>query len=469
MNLKLQNLIWIFVDKFSLIALSFGAFFAFALFLSPEEYGAALYVLAIVEIVGLFFSAIWTNPLIRAEKNILELYASVFWFGVLFVSLIIICLVTLFLVFTNNLLSVYLLSIASLKVLITIMARPFISDALRKRKFKSLAMRTITAKFIGASGAVFLAYKGFGSYAVIFQAVSIELLSLLILAFGNLSLIARRPKLNLLIEITREGFGIGLRELTNKGSSKFFIVCLGIFTSKETVGYFGFAMRLLELPYSALKNGLNSYAITVFKNINMPEKNLGKKFTDLTLLFTYFWVLSLVLMYTLSDIAIATFFPTKWNEAAKITQLLCIAYLLQSVTIFSSSCLASQRKSSEGLKGDTAATLIFGITCPLILNYWNFDAALASYLFYILIKSLILFLNTRKVAYFNLSPFLGTLGLYFSLAVLIIWSSLELWDNFLSEGPLMLLVLPALSFIVYFILTLLFSRKTKILIKDILN
>ncbi|MFQ3251120.1 MAG: O-antigen/teichoic acid export membrane protein [Glaciecola sp.] len=469
MNLKIQNLAWIFVEKFSLIGLSFCVFFVFALILTPDEYGSALYSLAIVEILALFFSAIWTNPLIRADENVREIYSSVFWLGTLFVSLLICSLITLIFIFNDEQFLTLLIGLASIKVPLTIMARPFISEALKTRQFKSLALRTITAKILGATGAITLAYKGFGSFAVIFQAVSIEFVSLIILSFGNLSLISKRPKIPLLLNISKEGLGIGLRELTLKGSNSFLIICLGIFTNKEFVGYFGFAMRLLELPYTALQNGLNSYTITVFKNKANTSRILGETFANLTLVFTYFWGFALVFIYIFSDIIISLLFSNKWLGSSNLVKILCVAFLIQALTVFSGSLLASLGKSSKGLRLEMIFTFMFFVLLPLTLYFLNSSHGMILYLLFILCKSMTLFASTLNESTFDSMAFAKTTTLNILMAFIAVWISKKGWDYFLLEGVIPIILISLISLTFYFALTYMTSKSTLNLVKETLK
>ena len=65
-NHRLVTLIWIFTEKFGLIFLSMITFVVYARLLSPAELGVGTVIIAIVELIGLIYSSVLEDPLVRA-------------------------------------------------------------------------------------------------------------------------------------------------------------------------------------------------------------------------------------------------------------------------------------------------------------------------------------------------------------------------------------------------------------------
>src|SRR5690606_30892097 len=76
---RLTRLAWIFSEKFGLILLSMLSFFVFAHLLTPEELGVGVLIIVIVELVGLLFSSLIEDPLVRRPQVTPRQRATAFW------------------------------------------------------------------------------------------------------------------------------------------------------------------------------------------------------------------------------------------------------------------------------------------------------------------------------------------------------------------------------------------------------
>ena len=82
-NHRLVKLIWIFTEKFGLIFLSMITFVAYARLLSPTELGVGTVIIAIVELIGMMYSSVLEDPLVRLERLEDKHIATAFWASVL--------------------------------------------------------------------------------------------------------------------------------------------------------------------------------------------------------------------------------------------------------------------------------------------------------------------------------------------------------------------------------------------------
>ena len=82
-NQRLTTLIWIFTEKFGLIFLSMITFVVYAHLLTPTELGIGTIIIAIVEVVGILYSSVLEDPLVRLERLEDKHISTAFWFSVL--------------------------------------------------------------------------------------------------------------------------------------------------------------------------------------------------------------------------------------------------------------------------------------------------------------------------------------------------------------------------------------------------
>nr|WP_256591079.1 MULTISPECIES: oligosaccharide flippase family protein [unclassified Pseudomonas] len=159
-NQRLVTLTWIFTEKFGLIFLSMITFVVYARLLSPEELGVGTVIIAIVEVIGILYSSILEDPLVRQEHLDDRHISTAFWVAVL-ASLVSILMITCvaWLCLTSNALR-WMTAVASVKILFTMMARVYVVQMRRTSNFRMLASRTLLGKVFGGVAGIAVALGG---------------------------------------------------------------------------------------------------------------------------------------------------------------------------------------------------------------------------------------------------------------------------------------------------------------------
>ena len=78
---KVKNILWLFFGKFGIVFFSIFTFIFFALYLTPEQLGKGALVIALIELVSVFFSSMLETPLVRKSVLTAQDKASAFWLG----------------------------------------------------------------------------------------------------------------------------------------------------------------------------------------------------------------------------------------------------------------------------------------------------------------------------------------------------------------------------------------------------
>src|SRR5690606_39474237 len=164
------------------------SFFVFAHLLSPEELGVGVLIIVVVELVGLLFSSLIEDPMVRQRQISPGQRATAFWACLLagLGSAALIGAAGLLIDPRPEIRTMVLA--AALKVPLTLMARIYVAEMRRTGNFRLLASRTLLGKILGALGGILVAWQGLGAWALIVQALIMELVSLLMLMRGD-----RRP------------------------------------------------------------------------------------------------------------------------------------------------------------------------------------------------------------------------------------------------------------------------------------
>jgi len=357
-NQRLVTLTWIFTEKFGLIFLSMITFIIYAHLLSPEELGVGTVIIAIVEVIGILYSSVLEDPLVRLERLDERQIATAFWTAVLasLVSIAIISGVAVLWLESANL--QWMTAVASVKILFTMMARVYVAQMRRSSNFKMLASRTLLGKVFGGVAGIAVALWGLGAWAVITQAVVMELVSIIVLMNGDRR---RHPWVIdgvFLRELLRAGVPVAINTLSSQTLQRGVNVVLGITAGTHAVGMFNLAMRIIDLPRTAFYNGLMSYALPAFARRSAEPSRLISFIGDSTAVSGFLLTPVFIgIAVTARDI-ILLIFGAKWADAIPMLQVLACTAAIGNTAMYITTALVAVNRTHLTLKAEVGTTVL---------------------------------------------------------------------------------------------------------------
>ncbi|MBV4518792.1 oligosaccharide flippase family protein [Pseudomonas sp. SWRI74] len=377
-NRRLTTLGWIFTEKFGLIFLSMITFVVYARLLSPAELGVGTIIIAIVELIGLIYSSVLEDPLVRLERLEDKHISTAFWAAVL-VSLVSIVVISgAATLYTSEPMLQWMTAVASVKILFTMMARVYVAQMRRSGDFKTLASRTLLGKVFGGVGGIAVALWGFGAWAVIAQALIMELVSIIVLMRADPRRIAFHIDGPFLRELLRAGTPVAINALSSQTLQRGVNVVLGMAAGANAVGMFNMAMRIIDLPRTAIYNGLLSYALPAFSRRSAEPSRLLGIIDDSTAVSGFLLTpLFLGIALTASDV-ILLIFGAKWAEAIPLLQVLACAAAIGNTAMYATTALVAVNRSHLTIKAEVVTTLLaLALVYGLGSVYGGMAAALA--------------------------------------------------------------------------------------------
>lgn len=357
-NHRLVTLGWIFTEKFGLILLSMITFVAYARLLSPAELGVGTIIIAIVELVGLIYSSVLEDPLVRLQRLEDKHISTAFWAAVL-VSLLSIVLISVAVFFyTTDPMLRWMTALASLKILFTMMARVYVAQMRRSGNFKMLASRTLLGKVVGGVAGIAVALWGLGAWAVIAQALIMEFVSIIVLMRADPRRIAFYIDGPFLRELLRAGTPVAINALSSQTLQRGVNVVLGMTAGANAVGMFNMAMRIIDLPRTAIYNGLLSYALPAFSRRSSEPVRLLGIIGDSTVVSSFLLTpLFLGIALTASDL-ILLIFGAKWAEAIPLLQVLACTAAIGNTAMYATTALVAVNRSHLTIKAEVVTTVL---------------------------------------------------------------------------------------------------------------
>ncbi|MBV4484945.1 oligosaccharide flippase family protein [Pseudomonas sp. SWRI153] len=357
-NPRLVTLGWIFTEKFGLILLSMITFVAYARLLSPAELGVGTIIIAIVELVGLIYSSVLEDPLVRLERLEDRHISTAFWAAVL-VSVMSIVLISVAVMFyTSDPILRLMTALASVKILFTMMARVYVAQMRRSGNFKMLASRTLLGKVVGGVAGIAVALCGLGAWAVIAQALVMEFVSIIVLMRADPRRIAFYIDGPFLRELLRAGTPVAINALSSQTLQRGVNVVLGMTAGANAVGMFNMAMRIIDLPRTAIYNGLLSYALPAFSRRSTEPVRLLGIIGDSTVVSSFLLTpLFLGIALTASDL-ILLIFGAKWAEAIPLLQVLACTAAIGNTAMYATTALVAVNRSHLTIKAEVVTTVL---------------------------------------------------------------------------------------------------------------
>ncbi|WP_426201261.1 oligosaccharide flippase family protein [Pseudomonas sp. TWP3-1] len=357
-NHRLTTLIWIFTEKFGLIFLSMITFVVYARLLTPTELGIGTVIIAIVEVVGILYSSVLEDPLVRLERLEDKHISTAFWFSVL-ISLVSIVVISLgAFLYTSSPVLQWMTAIASVKILFTMMARVYVAQMRRTGNFKLLASRTLLGKVAGGSAGIVVALLGFGAWAVIAQALIMDLLALVVLMRGDRRRIPFVIDGAVLRDLLRSGTPVAINVMSSQTLQRGVNIVLGMTAGAHAVGMFNLAMRIIDLPRSAIYNGLMSYALPAFARRSAEPSRLIGLIGDSTAISGFLLTPLFVGIALTAEDIILLIFGDKWADAIVLLQVLAVTAALGNLALYATTALVAVNRTYLTLKAEVATTFL---------------------------------------------------------------------------------------------------------------
>lgn len=357
-NHRLVKLIWIFTEKFGLVFLSMITFVAYARLLSPTELGVGTVIIAIVELIGMMYSSVLEDPLVRLERLEDKHIATAFWASVLVSLASIVVISGAAILYTPHPMLQWMTAVASVKILFTMMARVYVAQMRRSGNFRMLASRTLLGKVCGGVGGIAVALWGLGAWAVIAQALIMEFVSVIVLMRADPRRIAFYIDGPLLRELLRAGAPVAVNALSSQTLQRGVTVILGMTAGTNAVGMFNMAMRIIDLPRTAIYHGLISYALPVFARRSADPSRLRAIISDSTAVSCFLLTpLFIGIALTAHDL-ILLIFGAKWTEAIVLLQVLACTAAIGNTAMYATTALVAVNCSHLTIKAEVASTVL---------------------------------------------------------------------------------------------------------------
>ena len=382
-----SGMVWTAVQRYSTILIQFISGIILARLLTPYDYGCIGMLAIFMLLAQSFIDGGFGSALIQKKKPTQTDYSSIFWwnigmsfvmYAILFVSAPAIAR------FYNIPLLSKVLRVQGL-VLFIYAFNIIQHNQLRKKfNFKLLSIVSITTSLVALSVTVWMAYSGFGVWALVVQNIITAAIPACIFWFY----VKWRPALVFSWASFRELFGFGfymfLTHLLNQFGSQIQGLLIGRFYNPVTMGYYSKAHSTEKLASQSISQVMTQVTYPLYAEAQNDKAQLGNMIKRLTMTLSFMTFPLLFLLLLLAKPIFLLLYSEKWMPSVPYFQALCIgglAFSLQSVNAQSIAAIGKSRimfwwtvlKRSVGIGGIVLGLTLFGmkgLLAAVVFGMW---------------------------------------------------------------------------------------------------
>ncbi|WP_299435365.1 lipopolysaccharide biosynthesis protein [uncultured Maribacter sp.] len=334
-NKMFLGMVWNALERISIQAVSFVLGIILARLLTPTEYGTVGLLIVFISFSQVFIDSGFSKALIQRQERTDDDISTVFIFSI-FIALLFYAILWVTAPFIAN-----FYEIIELTNLLRVLAISLIFNALFSipltlftinLNFKVIAKVNFIATLISGAIAVYMAYKGYGAWALVGQ----TLLKSIITAILMWTQVKWRPTWVFSIPSLKTLFSFGskllISSLLSNLVNNFYSLFIAKLISTKDLGYYTRGTQFSDTVYGSIS--------TIFDNVLLPTLSTVQDQRDILIQHTRRIIRSaaiivLPLFLGLSVMAepiITVLLKEKWLPAVPIMQILCIARLITIIS-----------------------------------------------------------------------------------------------------------------------------------------
>lgn len=344
---------WSSIDRFTTQGISFVFGMLIARMLLPSDYGVVAMLGIFMAVSSCFIDSGFGTALIRKNNRTETDYCTVFYFNIV-VAFLFYGLLWLASPYIAAFYELPLLESATkvvgLNLIIGALSGIQSAQLSIAIDFKSRAqISVITTIFTGVVG-LWLAYKGYGVWALVFQGLSSNILRTILLW----AIVRWVPKLRFSWHSFRELFSFGSKMLASglldTVYNNIYTIVIGKFFSANSLGVYSRADGLAQFPSSNITGVLQSVTFPVLSTIQDDEARLADAYKRFLRLSAFVVFPLMVGLAAVADPFIRIVLTDKWEGAIYFLQILCFSLMWYPIHAINLNLLMVRGRSDYFLK-----------------------------------------------------------------------------------------------------------------------
>ncbi len=334
MSLKqkaVKGLFWSTVENFSAKGIQFVLGIILARILLPEDYGLIGMIMIFLAISAVFIESGFSKALIQKKDRDEKDFSTVFFFNI---AISVVFYLILFLTaplianFYNQDILISIVRVIGLLIIINSFGVVQRTKFTINIDFKTQTKASTTSIVVSGLIGIYMAYAGYGVWALVFQALSKALINVTILWI----LSKWMPRDGFHMERFKALFSFGSKLLVAKLLDSIFkniyLIVIGRFFSVAELGYYTRAKQLNDFPSANLTSILQRVTFPLLSTMQDDTRRLKENYRIIIRMSSMVVFPLMVGLAAAARPLIIVLLTEKWIESVWMLQLLCFTGLL---------------------------------------------------------------------------------------------------------------------------------------------
>lgn len=363
------------MERFGYLTIQFVSNLVLARLLMPEDFGAIGIMMVFITLSNVFIDSGFSASLIQ-KKEITEKDKST----VFFTNLILSVVVYTVLFISSPWIADYF-HIEQLRSLFRVLGIVLLIDAFcaiqntmltREMNFKRLTQIKLAAIVIAASVAIYLAYTGFGIWALIVQYILYSTIRTSVTWFV--------AKWHPIFSFSKESFvtlfGFGSKLLLQSFVATLYVnfqqILIGRFYKPADLGYYSQARQFQQIPTGTVTQVINSVAFPAYAKLQDDREQLRQIFRQNVQMVSFVNTPIMVFLAAIAQPLIILLYSSKWIGSIHYFQFLCLGFgIFLAVHECSLSVLKAVGRSDYVLKLEIIKKILGVIFILIGITVWG--------------------------------------------------------------------------------------------------
>ena len=367
----LSGLIWKVIERMGAQLISTVVSIILARILVPEDYGVVALTTIFISIANVFVNSGFGSALVQKKDSDDLDFSSIFYTG-LFVSLLLYALLFFASPYIANWFEEPLLKpilrVVGLQLPLSALSSVQSAYISKNFLFRKTLLSTLLGTIISAVVGIWMAYAGYGPWALVAQHLTVLLVGQIVL----LITVKWRPKLQYSFKRTKALFGYSWKllgsSLLDVGYNELRGIIIGKKYSSVDLAYYNKGKTLPSLIGDNLNAPINAVLFPVM-SAEQDDTARVKQMTRRSIKTSSYLLFALLAgMAAVSPVAVPVIFTDKWNEMIPYMQMMCFVCAIRPIQIANLQAIKALGRSDLFLKLEIIKK-VYGLII-LVISMW---------------------------------------------------------------------------------------------------
>ena len=344
------GMVWTALQKYSTMFVQFISGIILARLLTPYDYGCIVMLAIFMVLAETFIDGGFGSALIQKKRPTQEDYSTIFWWN-LGVAFLMYTILYISAPAISNFYGIPLLCnvlrVQGLVLFIYAFNIVQRNQLKKKLNFKVLSIVTITTSIIALGVTIFMAYKGFGVWALVVQ----HLITAAIPAIVFWFFIKWRPIRTFSKQSFKELFGFGfymfLTHLVNHFGQQIQGLLIGKVYNASTMGYYSKAHGVEKLVSNSISKVMTEVTYPLYAEAQDNKAMMINMIKRLTTTLSYLTFPLMFIMILIAKPVFVLLYSERWLSSVPYFQVLCLAGLANCLMAVNLQTISAIGKSKE--------------------------------------------------------------------------------------------------------------------------